>query len=241
MKPFEMKRAENISSGIYGYINPSAIVGYRNYSWLSVCLDNGHGEETPGKRSPYAQDQTQLPALYLREYAWNREMTSLIKEELEKYGVDVYLVVPETKDIGLSERANRANRYKKTHPEQKCVFISIHVNAGASFGWGKARGWSAYTTKGENNSDKLASSLYKAAEECLDSGCKIRKYSQNKPDFEENFTVIYKANMPAVLTENFFMDNEDDVRYILSDKGKREIARLHVKGILDFADKMWQN
>lgn len=236
-----MRRAENISSFLYGCVKPAIVVGYRNYSWLTVCLDNGHGEETPGKRSPYAQDPSQLPALYLREYAWNREMVSLIKEELKKYGVDVFVVVPETKDIGLSERARRANDYKKSHPSQKCLFISVHVNAGASFGWGKAKGWSAYTTKGETNSDKLAASLYKAAEECLDSGRKIRRQSNIKPDFEENFTVIYKADMPAVLTENFFMDNEDDVRYILSDKGKREIARLHVKGILDFADKIWRS
>ena len=41
---------------------------------MIVILDNGHGSNTPGKRSPNG---------VLREYAYTREIARLIKEKLE--------------------------------------------------------------------------------------------------------------------------------------------------------------
>ena len=39
--------------------------------------------------------------------------------------------------------------------------------------------------------------------------------------------------MPAVLTENFFMDNEDECKNILLSKtGRERIINWHVEGIL---------
>jgi N-acetylmuramoyl-L-alanine amidase len=45
--------------------------------------------------------------------------------------------------------------------------LSVHVNAAGNGSWMNATGWSAWTTKGQNNSDKLADCLYDAAEELL--------------------------------------------------------------------------
>ena len=39
---------------------------------------------------------------------------------------------------------------------------------------------------------------------------------------------------PAVLTENLFQDNREDVAYLLSETGKKTIIGLHVNGILNF-------
>ena len=34
--------------------------------------------------------------------------------------------------------------------------------------------------------------------------------------------------MPAILTENFFMDTEKDCRFIMSEEGRERIANMHV-------------
>ena len=38
----------------------------------------------------------------------------------------------------------------------------------------------------------------------------------------------------AVLTENLFQDNIDDVKYLLSNEGKTAIADLHVNAISNY-------
>lgn len=46
---------------------------------MIVLIDNGHGVETPGKRSPDGR---------LREYAWTREVAQRIVGELRRRGID---------------------------------------------------------------------------------------------------------------------------------------------------------
>ena len=42
--------------------------------------------------------------------------------------------------------------------------------------------------------------------------------------------------MPAVLTENFFYTNIEDCKYIISDEGVEDVAEMHYRAILKFAD-----
>lgn len=193
---------------------------------ILICLDNGHGEETPGKQSPDGR---------LKEWAYARELVGILKGKLEAKGLSVYTVVPETEDIGLSERARRANSAAKGYSH--ALFISMHVNAaGNGSSWTSAHGWSCYTTKGMTNSDILADCLYTAAEKHITDRFSVRRYSNAgySKDYEENFTVIYKANMPAVLIENMFMDNRQDVEFLLSDSGKDILTDICAKGISGF-------
>lgn len=202
-----------------------------DYDKLEVCLDAGHASTTPGKRSPDSR---------LREYKWNRQCVALIAAGLKEHGIKSYIVTPEEdKDIALSTRAARVNARVASNKKAgiSTVFISVHVNAtGNGTAWMKGNGWSAWTTHGKTNSDILAECLYDAAEEMLPKyGIKILKdMSDGDRDFESNFTVIYKANCPAVLTENLCMDNKSDIEFLLSDYGKQELANMHVKGILNW-------
>ena len=65
-------------------VNSTSAPEYKQYPNLCVCLDPGHGSDTPGKRSPYASDKKNLPALYFREYEFSRDIVNRIKTELEK-------------------------------------------------------------------------------------------------------------------------------------------------------------
>lgn len=66
------------------------------YLW---CFDNGHGEATPGKRSPLFDDgETRF-----FEYEFNRDIVKRIMTQLDKEGVKYYNVVPEVEgDISLN-------------------------------------------------------------------------------------------------------------------------------------------
>mgnify|MGYP002566526050 CR=1 FL=1 len=189
---------------------------------MKVLIDNGHGSNTLGKRSPDGR---------LREYAYTREIAQRLEMELRKRGIDVERIVKEEIDVPLAERCRRANEYKAS----EAILISIHCNAaGNGSDWMQARGWEAWTSIGKTKADKLATSLYEAAEECL-PGMKIRKdMSDGDPDKESQFYILKHTKCPAVLTENLFQDNREDVDFLLSEAGKRAIVDLHVKGICQY-------
>ena len=196
-----------------------------------ILIDNGHGIETPGKRSP---DGTLL------EYAYNRKIARAVVEHLTLRGYDAKLLVPEETDISLEERVRRANRLtcRIGHPVQDTILISIHGNAaGNGSKWMKARGWCAYTCKGHTLSDELANCLYKAARKYL-PGQRIRTdYTDGDPDFEAQFYLLRNTYAAAVLTENLFYDNPDDLAFLESIEGQKAIVALHVEGIIEFLKK----
>lgn len=189
---------------------------------LKVLIDNGHGINTPGKRSPDGS---------LREYAYTREIAIRVEEELKKHGVEAIRIVPEEEDILLGERRTRANLYKAN----ETILVSIHCNAaGNGTNWMQARGWEAWTSPGETKADKLATCLYEAAIEQLPDMKIRRDTTDGDPDKESNFYILKHTKCPAVLTENLFQDNKEDVEFLLSENGKRAITDIHVNGILKY-------
>ena len=70
---------------------------------VKILLDNGHGYDTPGKRSPIWPDGSQL-----FEWEFNRDIVSRIEILLKKAGISCVRLVPEKEDISLSERCKRA-------------------------------------------------------------------------------------------------------------------------------------
>lgn len=196
---------------------------------MKILIDNGHGENTPGKRSPNG---------VLREYAYTREIADCIVRELNKRGYDAERIVRENVDVPLAERARRVNEICGQLGASNVLLLSVHCNAaGNGLEWMKARGWSAYTSKGKTKADRLADCLYAIAEsEFIEQ--KIRKdMSDGDPDWEENFYILQKTKCPAVLTENFFQDNEEDVVFLLSHEGKRQIVKVHVEGIIKYIEE----
>ena len=114
---------------------------------MKVLIDNGHGSNTPGKRSPDGR---------LREYAYTREIASRLEMELRKNGIDAERIVKEEIDVPLAERCRRVNEYKAS----EAILVSIHCNAaGNGSDWMSARGWEAWTSVGKTKADKLATCL----------------------------------------------------------------------------------
>ena len=59
-------------------------------------------------------------------------------------------------------------------------------------------------------------------------------YTDGDLDIESDFYILRHTSCPAVLTENLFMDNQDDYNFLLSEEGRQAIVDLHVDGILDY-------
>lgn len=193
-----------------------------------ILLDNGHGINTPGKCSP---DKS------LMEWKYTREIANKVYSKLKEEGYDVRLITPEEKDISLSTRVKRVNDICKQYGSQNCLLISIHCNAAGSGGeWLNARGWSGWVyTRCSQNTIKLANSLYDSAYE---KELKCRKPLPNQKYWTANFYIIKHTNCPAVLTENLFMDNKEDVEFLLSERGKEVIVDLHVDAIKKYCDEI---
>ena len=196
-------------------------------STMKILIDNGHGLNTPGKRSP---DGKFLEAIY------NREIARRIIADLIDRGYDAELLVPEEEDISLKERVRRANEHCQALGKSNVILISLHLNAaGDGTKWMNATGWSCYTCKGQTESDRLADCLYKVAEQILKNQVIRTDYARDgDPDWEENFYILSHSLCPAVLTENFFMDSQSDLEYLRSRAGKQAIIDTHVEGITEY-------
>lgn len=192
-----------------------------------IILSPGHGINTPGKRSP---DES------LMEWKFNRDLVRRISEKLTEAKIDHVLLEMGNTDVTLQGRVARANTFGKN-----CLYISVHGNAaGNGSKWMKARGWSIYTSKGYTKSDPIAEVFINKAEEILPGiGAKVRKYSNKKyeGDWEENFYVLKHTVMPAVLTENLFYDNLEDVEIMKSEEGIEALAEVHFQAIKEILEK----
>lgn len=194
-----------------------------------VIIDAGHGINTKGKSSPDCA---------LMEWRYNREIANAIAQGLILRGYDAEVIVPELEDVSLKERVDRVNRIACKYGISESLLLSIHVNAaGNGSQWMNARGWCAYTFPGHTESDDIADCLYLAAEKNL-PGQKIRTdYSDGDPDIESAFYLLKHTLCPAVLTENLFMDNKEDCRFLLSSTGRQAIINLHIDGIISYLNE----
>lgn len=208
-------------------VNPTSPDKGSNYLWI---FDNGHGGmidgvyQTPGKRSPVWPDGTQL-----FEGEFNRAIVDRLMAKCEANGIDAINLVDTPKDISLTERVNTANRLAKSS-EKPCIYVSIHADA---FSDESANGWSVYTSPGTTKSDGIATILFeKAAREFTGEYMRSDKYSDGDVDKEAKFTVLMNTNMPAILSENFFMTNSSNChKYLLPEEGRDRVAKVHFQMI----------
>lgn len=176
-----------------------------------VWLDAGHSKATPGKRNTMAN-----PDFF--EYEFNNDIAVKLKKRLEEHGVIVYLTntSPNGVDISLTNRANTANaKWKALGCPDNAVFVSLHGNASTG-AWATARGVEVYhagnaSTKSKELALLLTNQIYNDIK-------KIDNSFKNRGRKCANFTVIYKAQMKAVLIEHGFYDNKADLKLMQNNR-----------------------
>ena len=144
------------------------------------------------------------------------------------FGVDCSSLVHGQEDFPLSGRVRRANDIAREHSDRSCIYISIHANAGGG------HGIEVFTSLGQTRSDAIATVFLEEFNTVFPEARLRTDESDGDPDKEANFYVLRKTTMPAILTENFFMDNKKECReYLLSEDGRNDIALAHLAAMVE--------
>jgi len=169
---------------------------------VKVFLDPGHGGRDPGAVANGLQEKVLTLDIALKTKNY------LLRDYA---GVEVRLSREGDTDVTLQERVKMANAWG-AH-----LYVSIHVNAGGG------TGFESYVYTGA----RPETAAYRAAiHEEVVAATGFRDRGRKVADFY----VLRHTAMPAVLTENGFIDSDDANR--LRDAGFRElIARGHARGI----------
>ncbi len=198
---------------------------------MIVLLDNGHGAlingkyQTPGKRSPRWSNGTQL-----YEGEFNRAIVNGIIQELTELKIPYVNIAPEYRDVRLETRVKRANEYLKSNS----FYLSVHANAGGG------HGSEVFTSPGDTKSDKIATIFGLEYKNTFPDKKLRTDFTDGDLDKERRFYVLTRTKMPAILTENFFMDNEEECKDILMTKeGREKIVEYHINAILKVQQELF--
>lgn len=172
---------------------------------MKIVLDAGHG----GKDSGAVGNGLQEKNLTLN-------IVKKIGNLLAEYkGVDIIYTRTDDRFIELSERAAIANKAKAD------FFLSVHINAGGG------TGFESYVYNGNVSAKTIAyqnvihGEIVRAIGNVTDRGKK-----------RANYAVLRETKMPAILTENLFIDNTNDAAKLKSEQFLLQIAHGHVEGIV---------
>lgn len=191
---------------------------------MIILIDNGHGYNTPGKCSPDGK---------FKEWKKNRELAREIVMELKDDGYDARLIVTEENDISLAERVQRVNYICRKEGTSNVILVSIHSNAaGADGKWHSARGFSAHVSlNASDKSKRLAKFLWQRA---IEYGLKGNRCVPQEMFIAQNLYILRHTVCPAVLTENLFYDNQEDLEMLQSQQGHDKIVLAHLRAIRDY-------
>jgi N-acetylmuramoyl-L-alanine amidase len=170
---------------------------------LKLMIDPGHGGRDPGAIGNGLQEKD-LTLTISRH----------IRDMLNQYqGVEVRMTRDTDVFIELSDRARMANEWGAGY------FMSIHINAGGGTGF-ESFVHSSRTSDSAHAQDVIHPEIVRAMN-VRDRGKKTA-----------NFAVLRETNMPAILTENLFIDNATDAAKLKDANYLRAIAQGHVEGIV---------
>ena len=197
----------------------------------------------PGKCSPDGE---------FKEAIFSRELVKDLLPIMQSYGfislVDYPGLTPDCVNIKayanswkdqqnaeLNFRVRKVNEVCKIYGKENVIYVSIHVNASGNGQWMNASGWEIFTSPGQTKSDVLATCMWNAANIYLNGESKMRAdWSDGDPDKEAAYMVLTKTKCPAVLVENLFMDNKEDLNILKSDIGFITLERIIIEGILNY-------
>lgn len=189
---------------------------------MKILIDNGHGITTPGKCSPDGQ---------FREYEYARRVARETVSRLKAAGYDADLLVPEDADIALPQRAARANAQCDIYGKTNVLLISIHTDAAPGPGWQSARGLSVRVSpSASDRSRQLATLLYDTAARYGKAVTGNRATPKTKY-WQQSLYILNATRCPAILTENLFHTNRQDVAWLLSPEGLNTVVSYHVDAI----------
>ena len=191
-----------------------------------VCLDPGHGVESPGKESPDGS---------YKEHEFALDVAKRMKKILEAQGVQTIMTrddehCPTVGD--LYRRVDIANAVKDLD-----LFVSLHSNSAAGSGWSGASGYCIYTSAGPETAARNVAAMA-IVEAVHKAGVQVR----STPVVHDiDLVVTRKTNAPAVLIEHGFHTNREEVELLKASAYREKLAEANCRGILTYLGKEWQD
>lgn len=172
---------------------------------FKVILDPGHGGKDPGAVSPTG----------LREKDINLKITLYAEKFLlENYMVIVKLTRRNDVFKSLGQRAAMANKIMAD------LFVSIHVNSHIN-----GTGFESYIySKTPNRTMTFQKILHSELKNFYDKH-NFRDRGEKRADFY----VLKHTKMPAILTENLFIQKDEE--YLRKESFIKEVGETHARGI----------
>ena len=197
---------------------------------MIIVIDAGHNfSDTWQKMSPKKEDGTRF-----YEYQSNRRIARKLSMELDKLGVEyTYTIHPDDRnDMSLQNRVGKANAVAYKEGKDNVLFISLHSDAlGTAEKWYDANGYSIFTSVGDTKSDKYAKVFEEVAKE------KLEPYKKKvRGLYEKNFYVLKHTICPAILLEQLFYSNKEDLEFLESDEGVKVLVDIIVEAIKRILD-----
>lgn len=171
-----------------------------------IVLDPGHGGSDPG-----------AVGNGLREKDLTLDICKRVKKYLESNytGIKIHMTRTNDKYLSLSQRAQFANSKKAD------LFVSVHVNAGGGTGFESFIYNGSVSSKTRTYQNTIHAEIMKQLAGVRDRGKK-----------RANFAVVRQTKMPAILTENLFIDTKSDAQKLKDSKFINKIAQGHANGIV---------
>lgn len=170
---------------------------------VKIMLDAGHGGKDPGAVGNGLQEKDLTLKIALK-----------IRDMLVGYeGVRVNLTRTQDVTLSLKQRTDAANAWGADY------LMSIHINAGGGTGFETFiyPGTSGATVANQNV-------IHGKIMEQLDVRDRGKKAG--------NLHMVRESRMPAILTENLFIDNKSDAAKLKDDSFLDKIALGHVNGLV---------
>lgn len=169
-----------------------------------VFINPGHGGTDPGAVGNGLREKDIVLTI-------GKKIVQLLKD----YDVDVKLFRSNDTFYSLDTIVKEANNWKAN------LFISIHVNAGGGTGFESYIYNGSVSSKTRTYQNNIHAEIMKQISNVRDRGKK-----------KANFAVLRGTNMPAILTENLFIDTKADADKLKDSKFIDAIARGHANGIV---------
>ncbi len=188
---------------------------------IKIAIDDGHGSNTAGKRTPAFPDGS-----VMKENEFNASVAEILKGELVRCGFQVLMVAPEATDVPLQTRVKRANEGLADS------YISIHANAYGS-DWNEANGletWVYDKVADGSETWSFAECVHKKLVEA--TGLKDRGMKRSGELY-----VLKATKMHSVLVECGFMTNRNEAELLKATVYRRTCAEAIAKGVCAFYGK----
>lgn len=169
-----------------------------------IYLDPGHGGTDPGAQANGLQEKNVTLSIALKT-------RDILNRDYEGHSIRMSRTTDKT--VSLLKRTNDANSWGAN------FFVSIHINAGGGTGYEDYIYNGSVTSSTVTYRDKLHAEVMRQVD------------FRNRGKKRNNFHVLRESRMPALLTENGFIDTTADANKLKSDAYLNRIALGHANGI----------